>query len=397
MKDTSEIAYILQSQVQSFIAAHLQTDVSTLALQKNPFPEISWQTILQQIQAKQKCEHKLPTWYKTPQIIYPQPLSVEQTSSEATAGYKAQFFKGGVFADLTGGLGVDTFYFSKRFSKAFHIEQNGILSQIAAHNFRQLDCPNITCIQKDGIAFVQESSNTFDLIYIDPARRDEHKSKVFLLDECTPNVLEYMSLLCSKAKHILIKTSPLLDIQDTLRKMPNISTVYILAVDNEVKELLFRINTDTDITAVTIHTANIRKNGNEVWEISLEQSNSAETYSYPKAYLYLPNAAIMKSGQFAALGNNFDCLKLHKHSHLYTSDTLKDFPGRRFQVTAVIPYNKKHFKQLQNIKANISTRNFPVKPEALAQKHKITQGGDAFLFFTTLEDEGKVVLFCKPV
>ncbi len=398
MTEHTDITALLAPEVQAFIAAHTHDDIRELALQQHPFPQIPRTALLQQIQSRKKSEKKLPTWFRTANIIYPPALSIEQTSSEQTARYKSQFIKGGSMADLTGGFGVDTFVLSGNFDTVLHIERDSSLSHIAAHNFRQLGATHITCIQDDCIRYLQDSNLTFDTLYLDPARRNDRQQKVFLLEDCTPDIFGHWPLFSSRARHIWIKTSPLLDIQDTMNKLGHIAHIFILATDNEVKELLFHIDTLHPAAAPPlIHTANIKKDHTDTWETTYGAGDDAGVhYDLPQQYLYLPNAAIMKSGQFRQLGTAFGLAKLHPNSHLYTASELLSFPGKVFEITSVIPYQKKNFRQWQQLTANVSTRNFPDNPEALIRKHKIKNGGDLFLFFTTLHTGDKAVLFCRP-
>lgn len=397
MTNETDINTIVTPEIQAYISAHIHDDIRELALQKHPFPQLSRTDLIQQIQSRKKAEKKLPSWFHASNIVYPPALSIEQTSSELTAQYKARHIRGGWLADLTGGFGVDTFVLSGNFEQVIHIEQNSDLSNIAAHNFRQLGTINITCVQADSITYLQQSNLTFDTIYIDPARRNDRQQKVFLLEDCTPDIFAHWYLLKDKARHIWIKTSPLLDIQDTLNKLGHIEDVFILATDNEVKELLFHIDTRQPAITPVIHTVNIKKDRTDTWKSVYGESGSPLQYTLPQQYLYLPNAAIMKSGQFRQLGTDFHLDKLHPHTHLYTAGVVAEFPGKVFEIMSVRPYHRKNFSELQQLTANVSTRNFPESPELLIRKHKIKNGGDLFLFFTTLCDNEKAVIFCRPV
>jgi 16S rRNA G966 N2-methylase RsmD len=392
------IAQLLEEPVQQYIAQHLKADVQALALQKNVFSDELRQAVLQQIQAKQKVAKKLPTWYQTPHILYPASLSIEQASSEQTAAYKSKLIQGKTAIDLTGGFGIDSYFLSKSFQKVIHIEQDEYLSAIAEHNFIQLSATNIECVSQDSLSYLTTHAATFDAIYIDPARRNSQKNKVFLLEDCTPNMYDIWSLLQQKSRHIWFKTSPLLDIHDTIKKLPDIVAVYIIAVENEVKELLFHADVMSATNQpVEIFTVNIKKNHTEEWS-SVVGDTATSTYATPLQFLYLPNAALMKSGQYNNIAQDFGLLQLHKHSHLYTADQCLDFfPGKKFSVIATIPYKKQHFKTIHGITANVSTRNFPEKSEYLSQKHKIKNGGNTFLFFTTLHTNEKVVIHCSPI
>jgi len=272
-------------------------------------------------------------------------LNIEQTSSEITAKYKSELIEGDSIIDITGGFGVDCFYFSKRFKKVTHCELNETLSEIVSHNYEQLHVDGIETIHTNGISYLMDSDNSYDWIYVDPSRR----------------------------------------------------TIHVIAVNNEVKELLWILEADYD-APITIKTINIKKETQEVFNFTLEdEKNSASEYSESLAYLYEPNAAILKAGAFDQIANQLQLHKLHKHSHLYTSDTLTTFPGRAFKIDSILPYNKKIFKKLGITKANITTRNFPESVQKIRKKLNIKDGGDLYLFFTTDIHDQKIVLITNKV
>jgi 16S rRNA G966 N2-methylase RsmD len=384
---------ILQKDIQDFITQNLNTDSSKLALKKNPFPAINYSIIINQIVAKKKAKDKLSTWFSSENIIYPEKISIEQTSSEITAKYKASLVSGKKLIDCTGGFGIDDYYFSKQFKSVIHCEINADLSQIVKHNFEILEATNIECYQGDSTEFLKQLNQTFDCIYIDPSRRNDAKGKVFMLADCLPNVVDLQDFYYQFTNTILIKTAPILDLQAGLLELKNVAQIHIVAVDNEVKELLWKIeknfNESPEIIAV-----NLEKEKQTITKIESSKSYSAR-YSLPKNYLYEPNASLMKSGGFEAVSELFAVNKLHQHSHLYTADEIIDFPGRKFQIDAVVPYQKKEIAQyIQNKKMNVSTRNFPIKPEEIKKKHKIQDGGTIYAFFTTNLNNEKIILLC---
>lgn len=388
---------ILRQDIQDFITENSGVLVSKLALQKNPFPEIDWILILNQIEAKSKAKEKLPTWFSTENIIYPSKISVEQTSSEKTAEYKASLISGESLIDLTGGFGVDDFYFSKRFKNIAHCEINEDLSAIVKHNFKQLQVENCTFYANDSTNVLSELNQKWDWIYIDPSRRNDAKGKVFMLKDCLPNVPDLLNFYFEKANSILIKTAPLLDISAGLSELKFVKNIHIIALENEVKELLFEIHNHYK-GEITIKTANILKEKIETFEFILGDETVYASYHLPQKYVYEPNSAIMKSGGFDEVSTIFDINKLHKHSHLYTSDELIDFPGRRFEVEKVIGYSKTEMKtELANQQANITTRNFPDTVENIRKKWKIKNGGNLYCFFTTDKNDNKIVLICRKI
>ncbi len=387
---------ILQIEVQQYITDHLKTDITKLILKGSPFDGISAQELANQIIAKQKSEHKLPTWFREENIYYPAKISIEQTSSEITAKYKSEILSGNSIVDITGGFGVDCFYFSKHYKEVTHCEINEGLSTIVKHNYQQLKVKNITTFSGDGIELLKKTKNKFDCIYIDPSRRNHLKGKVFLLKDCLPNVPDNIDFLFSKSNQILIKNSPILDITSAINELKFVKEIHIIAVNNEVKELLFLLEKKY-AKPIQIKTINIGKKDSQSFEFSYQENVSSE-YSEPLYYLYEPNAAILKSGGFHQVSHQLNVSKLHQHSHLYTSKEFINFPGRVFKIEKVIPYHKKKFTPyLPQNKANITIRNFPKTVAQIRKETKIKDGGSTFLFFTTLTNNELVVLICSKV
>ena len=388
---------ILSKNIQNFITQNSSASISKLALQKNPFPEVDWILILNQIEAKSKAKDKLPTWFSTENIIYPGKISVEQTSSEKTAAYKASLLSGETLIDLTGGFGVDDYYFSKKFKSISHCEINEDLSAIVKHNFKQLEITNCEFYADDSTNVLNQLNQKWDWMYIDPSRRNDAKGKVFMLKDCLPNVPELLDFYFEKTDSILIKTAPLLDISAGLSELKFVKNIHVIALENEVKELLFEIHNQYS-GEITIKTANILKDKTETFEFVLDNDSNLPSYYLPQKYLYEPNAAIMKSGGFDEVSAVFNINKLHKHSHLYTSEDLIDFPGRAFEIEKVISYNKNDMKTvLVNQQANVTTRNFPDTVENIRKKWKIKNGGNLYCFFTTDKNDNKIVLICRKI
>jgi hypothetical protein len=387
---------LLDKEIQNFINQNIKVDIKNLSLKSNPFPEVDYKEILNQIEAKTKAEHKLPTWFHTENIIYPSKISIEQTSSEVTAQYKSEIAFGNRIIDLTGGFGVDCYYFSKVLKEVLHCEINSDLSQIVQHNFNVLNSKNITCFAQDGLEVLKNQNQKFDWIFIDPSRRNDLKGKVFLLKDCLPDVTILLDDYLEFSDNILIKTSPIYDISVGLSELKFIKNIHIVSVDNEVKELLFEIEKNFTKN-ISIKTINLTKKNQEIFDFELD--NDIEVpLSEPKKYLYEPNASIMKSQGFGSLSKEFNLKKLHKHSHLFTSESLIDFPGRAFQVEMVSLYKKDFMrKELQDKKANISTRNFPESVEQIRKKWKIKDGGDRYVFFTTNLKNEKIVVICRKI
>jgi hypothetical protein len=388
---------LLNSDIQEFINSNLDKPIAKLALQKNPFPKIEWITILNQIETKTKSKDKLPHWFATKNILFPSKISVEQTSSEKTASYKSELVSGESLIDLTGGFGVDDFYFAKKIKNVTHCEINPELSQIVKHNFEQLNVKNISCHSGDSLEILTQLNSKFDWIYIDPSRRNDAKGKVFMLKDCLPNVPEHLDFLFNYSDRILIKTAPLLDISAGLSELTNVKSIHIVALENEVKELLWELHKDY-LGKTILKTINILKEKQGVFEFVLDENPEIPEYGLPENYVYEPNSAIMKSGGFDEVGTFYKLKKLHKHSHLYTSSEIIAFPGRIFEIENTFQFHKKEMKNcLAGKQFNITTRNFPETVESIRKKWKIKEGGNQYCFFTTDENDNKIVLICKKI
>jgi len=385
---------ILLEESQQFIKIHLYDDLTKLILKGSPISGVSIQELANQIVVKNKSEKKLPTWFSKEKIYYPEKISIEQTSSEITANYKSKLVSGKKLIDLTGGFGVDSFYFSKQVSEVIHCEIDNDLSTIVAHNYQQLNVKNITTISNDGIDYLGKITDFFDWIYIDPSRRNDHKEKVFLLKDCLPDVPKQLDFLLTKTNQILIKVSPILDITSTIKELKFVSEIHIVAVQNEVKELLFLVNKNV-AKEIKIITINILSDKNQQFEF-YSNSQITANYEMPLSYLYEPNAAILKSGAFHQIAAEFNLFKLHKHSHLYTSNSLIDFPGRRFKIEQVLKYDKKILKKMiPENKANITIRNFPKTVAQIRKETSLKDGGKSYLFFTTDMKNNHICLLTK--
>lgn len=391
-----EIETLLKPEIQEFINSNLNSSTQLLALKKNPFPEVNYAYLINQIVAKQKAKLKLPTWFNAQEIIFPAKISIEQTSSEKTANYKANLVSGKKLIDLTGGFGIDDYYFSKKVDNVTHCEINEELSKIVQHNFSKLETNNIECININSTDFLNKTNENYDYIYVDPSRRSDLKGKVFMLKDCEPNVPELLSLYFSKSDNILVKTAPILDIQAGIKELTNVKEVHIVALENEVKELLWKLEKNYT-GAIKIFSVNIEKENIETVETFFSKEYNA-TFSLPKTYLYEPNVALLKSGSFNAISAYYNINKLHLHSHLYTSDEKVDFAGRVFKIDKIIPFQKKELKEeILNSKMNVTTRNFPLKVEEIKKKYKIKDGGTIYAFFTTNIENQKIVLICTKI
>lgn len=378
---------IITPEVQEFILRNEDASPSDIALKQSPFPDLSSSELAQQIESRRKAKKKLPTWFQTKGIYYPKALSIEQSSSEITAEFKQRLIKSDTsLVDLTGGFGVDTHYMSLSAKQVKHCEIDPVLSQIAEHNAHVLNRPNIDFIQDDGINVASSHpKDSFDTIYVDPARRINTK-KVFLLQDCEPNILDHHASLLERAKQVIVKSSPLLDISQTLKQLRAIHEIYILSIKNECKELLIVLQkVPVDRPKITVKLLNQQ-------EVSFsfyadEEEGATPAFSKPKDYLYDPDAGLLKAGCFKLISSRYRINKLNINTHLYTSkDKIKNFAGRVFRVTRVVDY--KDFKKEKNHRpASVVSKNFPIKAEVLRKKHKINESSDHFLFFCKTVDE----------
>lgn len=388
---------LLNFEIQEFIIEHLNSDFTSILLKGTSFPNIETKEVIEQIEAKKKSEKKLPTWFNAQLIYYPNKINIEQTSSELTAKYKSKLISGDSLIDLTGGFGVDSYYFSKSFKDVFHCEIDKNLSELVDHNFKKLNATSIQTLNCDGIKFLEDNQKTYDWIYVDPSRRHESKGKVFFLKDCLPNIPESMDLLFERSEHVMIKTSPLLDISIGIDELKFVKEIHIVAVENEVKELLWVLEHNYD-DEIKISTVNLKKSANEVFTFNLNHEAEVEVkFSEPLTYLFEPNAAILKSGAFKSVSDQMNVFKLNINTHLYTLDHLIDFPGRRFKIDTILPYSKPFLKSKLPSKANISIRNFPETVSQLRKKFKIVEGGNVYLFFTTNIKNEKIVLICSKI
>ena len=382
--------FLLSPEVRQFIAENLYESPAKLMLSSSPFSKAQMTWIVGQIQARRKAQSKLPEWLTHPQIILPATLSIEQSSSELTAQYKANYIaqqapKNQALVDLTGGFGVDTYYFAKKFAEVAYVEQNQDLVQQVKHNFGEFKVKNVTFYHQMAAHFLQQQIAKQDVIYLDPARRDEQKNKIFRLEDCTPNVLTLLPTLWTKTRQVFLKLAPMLDIDLAVRQLGLVKEVLVVAVNNECKELLFLLD-ENPVTSTKIKTVNLFS-GKPAQEFAFsreEETQAQVHFSEPQGYLYEPNVALLKAGAFKMVAQRFGVAKLHQHSHLYTSDTFHaHFPGRIFKIKSVCKYAKKEIRKvISEPKANITARNFPDSVATIRKKLGIKEGGTQYLFFT---------------
>lgn len=387
----------LSAETFRFIEEHKEDDTRTLALQGKKYPEVDMNAAVTQISGRQMAARKVPSWYPVTGLWYPRHLSMEQCSSEATAAYKASLLKGETFADLTGGFGIDCAFISRNFKRADYVERQKELCELAEHNFPLLDLRHVEVHNRDGAEYLREMPPV-DCLFLDPARRDGHGGKTVAISDCEPDVSALEPLLIKKAKTVMVKLSPMLDLSLALNELKTVREVHVVAVNNECKELLLIMQERPGVSDITIHCEHIAGNGQRqhyTFTPTEEKAVVCTSASEVGNYLYEPNAAILKAGAFRSLTQSFPVEKLHVNSHLYTSLTLiSDFPGRRFQVEAVVGFGKKELKEfLKGMdKANITIRNFPLSVAELRKRLKLKEGGEDYIFATTLWNERKVLI-----
>lgn len=381
-----------------FVNEHEKDNVRELALQSKRYPDIDIPFAVQQIAGRQISRNKIPYWYSFDQVIYPKHISLEQSSSEKTARYKASLCEGDSLADLTGGMGIDFSFMSQKFRQATYIEKQEELAKIAECNFKVLGLKNVN-VKIDTAEEYLKRMNAVDTIYIDPARRSESGSKTVLISDCSPNLTEIESLIDEKSNQAIIKLSPMLDISQALKSLHNIAEVHIISVNNECKELLFIKNKQSETNhKVVFHCVNIHNDeiiSKYIFDKETEKDIEIIYTNQIEKYVYEPNSSIIKAGAYKSISNSFDVKKLHPNSHLYTSDVLvNNFPGRSFMVKRVLSFNKKEIKNIASdyTEANIAVRNFPLTVAEIRKKTSVKDGGNIYIFATTLFDNQKILI-----
>ena len=461
-----------------FIRQHQDEDVRQLAFLGSKYPDVDMPFALDQIRGRQMARTKLPRWANIDGIIYPPHISMEQCSSEVTATYKAELAARLVknnqqnarighslgkinFLDMTGGFGVDFSYIAARLGvKSMYVERQAHLCAAAKENFERLGLKNAIVKNGDGVevlhtfglqedespqnapnaeSYQGRSAKPLQLIFIDPARRDNAGNKVVSLQDCTPDATLLQDEMLEKSDFVIIKLSPMLDWHRAVNELKQVREVHIVSTGNECKELLLVLSsslgdkaksstevdeahvseTDDETSHLKVYCINDNQvmsydetdksvvsiaSGIECGIVELEKCSSEENElsqdSSKPLYLYEPNASLMKAGCFGAISSRYGVKMLEKNSHLFISDKpVHDFPGRAFRIKAVSSFNKKELKrQLSGVtKANIATRNFPLSVAELRKRLKLKDGGDTYIFATTLSDESHVLFICEKV
>lgn len=379
--------------------------VEELALQRKRFAHLSdeeWRWMLQQVEGRQRTHDKLPTFAQIEDWWYPVRLSCEQCSSEATARYKTAIIrqlgeKQDILIDLTGGYGVDTYFLSEQTAQAHYVERNEELCRIAQHNFQIANKPihvHNTSAEDFLAQYSMAGSVSSDVkkevvVYLDPARRDAHGGKVFRIEDCEPNIIKILPSLRAISSTILIKFSPMLDITSALQSLGNEWDVHVVALHNEVKEIIFVTGNNR------IHAVNILHEGNDQFSFTRSEEKSAlcAMADCICEYIYEPNAAIIKAGAFRLVAERFQLHKLDHNTHLYTADQLtENFPGRVWKVIAQPIKNQRDIAALGIQRAAILTRNYPLTPEELRKKFKLQESDSHFLIGARIATKPTLIL-----
>ncbi len=401
---------------EEFIIRHADDDVRQLALKAHGVEGIDLPYCLDQIAGRQTARRKLPSWAAVDSIVYPPHISMEQCSSEQTAMYKKSVLDrlhsstfnlhSSTYIDLTGGFGVDFSFMSHGFRRAVYVERQEHLCDMASHNFRCLDMDNVEVVCEEAEEYLDHCEKA-DVIYLDPARRDSHGGRTFAISDCTPDVIALLPLLLTKARLVMLKLSPMLDWRKAMADLSEkyVHEVHIVSVDNECKELLILLSSKASPSSLqSLHCVNITgKNISSfivpVSPMSISSSPNSHVSTY--AYLYEPNASIMKAGCFDVLAERYpDILKIAPNSHLFVSETeIPDFPGRCFSIKKMTTMNKKELRSaLSGIKsANIATRNFPLSVAELRKRFKLEDGGDTYIFATTGCENEHILFICTKI
>ena len=421
----------MNEKTRLFIERNLNADIRQLAVQGSKDSEVDLPLALRQIAGRQTARRKLPSWAALDGLLFPPHLNMEQCSSEQTARYKADICRRLLethhnppstlheppvtlhpspftsLTDLTGGFGVDFSWMSKAFNEATYVERDSELFAISSHNFGLVNLVNsVKTLNMDGIDYLHQLTHA-TVIFLDPARRDDKGARTYGIADCTPNVLEIKDELLQKADIVILKLSPMLDWRKAISDLgeQNVREVHIVSVQNECKELLLVLSASQPAPPYALFTINLLSDGtSQQFQVPSPTSLHPSPVTLHQSpvtlhhYLYEPNASIMKAGCFQELAQHYNVQPLAPNSHLFASEQpIADFPGRSFQISAISSMNKKELKTvLSDIhSANITTRNFPLSVADLRKKLKLADGGNVYIFATTLANNQHVLIVCS--
>ncbi len=400
--------------LRDFIQSHINDDTAGLLLAARRYADVDVPFAVEQIEARRRLKGKLPEWYANPDLIMGGRVPAEQCSSEQTARYKRSILYGeerlGLrvesqrmrsLCDMTGGMGVDFWYMSEGMEQAIYTERNETLCEIAKHNFKTLKRDSLIVRCGDGQKLPIPS---VDVIYLDPARRAGDGSRVYAIEACEPNVIEWQDELLQHAKMVLVKLSPMVDLTDVIRKLRNVTDIYIVGVKNECKEVLVKqvpsdsLKGEKHIRCVQVHCVDFLTDRTIEYTFKLSDEMGISVVSEVGDFLYEPDVTLMKAQAFGNLCHRFSICQLDEGTHLMTSNKfISDFPGRIFEVKEQISFSSKILKRLKQTipQANIATRNFPLTANELRKKTGIRDGGDLYLFGAKVHHQGPLLLLCQ--
>lgn len=389
------ISKFKNNDIIEFIQENINSDPSEIVLKGAKNLELPIREIALQIESRQKGMKKIPEWVNNKRLVFPAKKYLEQASSQKTAEFKATLYRGNSLVDLTGGTGIDAYYMSKNFTKILYVESEKYLCELARYNFDELET-TIEVYQSKAEKFIENNSEYFDMIYLDPSRRNKSKQRVIQIEDYSPNVIQMLPKLILQGEIIVLKASPMVDIKRTIKQLKYVSKVICLAVGNEMKEVLFEMR-KVITEETTIEAVDLGYNTNH--SISATYSNEMNCNScikQPQKYLYDANSAIRKAGFFNLIGIKYNLCKLENHTHLYTSnESIKGFPGRIFKVIEVIKPNKKIIKKIaSNGIINVVAKNYPINANEIKKKYNLKDGSNEFLIFCTIHSLGYRVIYC---
>lgn len=384
-------------EVLDYILKHENDDPYSLALKASPFANVSMKTIVQQIQGRKVANRKFPFLLNFNQYYYPVKESLEQASSEILARYKSKMVEGKSFVDLTGGMGVDTYLIGQKFESCTYIEPKEELYTLTSKNFETLGFSKCLTYNMTCELFLKTNTRVYDWAYIDPSRRIGGNRKISI-HNYEPNLVEINAKIHDKANNLLVKLSPMQDVTECIDVLNNVYKIWIISVQNEVKELLLQLKeniaSSPEIIAVDLKNEHILE-----FSYSFENRNCHVATVKPKRYLYQPGAALVKSELHNRYALKKGLEKLHSNTHLFTSEELhNEFFGRTFEIIKIISLNKNEIRNaLPHMKANIITKNFPLSPQEIIRKFKLKEGGEDYLIAFTGDNDKKIVAVCKRV
>lgn len=387
---------IEMEEMWGYVAANAGADTLKLMLKSEPDLPFDKRFAVMQIECRKKTKNKIPELLANDRFLFPKAISAEQCTHQQVAQFHAsQFQPTDSVLDMTMGLGVDSYYISQRVASLKAIELDEEIAAAGAHNYA------FTVVNADSVAWLTQTDERFDAVFIDPARRGDGGARLYGLADCAPDVLGILPTIKAHAKRLYIKASPMIDVTQSMRDLaPHLTDVWAVSVKNECKELFFEVDFGVECANVQLHALNFEAGGTQEFAVDSAALAVEGSYGSPSAgqYLYEPNASVMKIGAFAALTRQFPIQQIAKNSHLYYSDDfVEDFPGRKFVIDSIIPFSGKEAKAVgkQHKQLNIATRNFRLSPDELKKRLKVRDGGDLYLFATTLANGEQVLLLTR--